>query len=119
MALSEFEIAIGGMTSIPVVGGLIFLGYKSLGENSLDASKLKAKKKPVVNKETPASDKKISRTKGQNLEMSNNSPATTQEETSPSAQSTKVKQENSTPSKKYPDDKSKASKPSPRADEEN
>ena len=102
MALSEFEIAIGGMTSIPVVGGLIFLGYKSLGENSLDASKFKPKKKPVVNKETPASDKKISKTKVQDLEMSNNSVTTTQEETSPSAQPTKVKQENSTPNIKVP-----------------
>ena len=102
MALSEFEIAIGGMTSIPVVGGLIFLGYKSLGENSLDASKFKPKKKPVVNKETPASDKKISKTKVQDLKISNNSATTTQEETSPSAQPTKVKQENSTPNKKVP-----------------
>ena len=119
MALSEFEIAIGGMTSIPVVGGLIFLVYKSLGENSLDASKLKPKKKPVVNKETPASDKKISKTKGQDLEMSNNSPTTAQEENSPNAQPTKVKQENLTTSKKYPVDKSKASKSSPRANEEN
>ena len=50
MALSEFEIAIGGLTSIPVVGGLIFLGYKSLGESSLDTSKLKPKKKPAVTK---------------------------------------------------------------------
>ena len=102
MALSEFEIAIGGMTSIPVVGGLIFLGYKSLGEISLDASKFKPKKKPVVNKGTPTSDKKISKTKVQDLEMSNNSATTTQEETSPSAQPTKVKRENSTSNKKVP-----------------
>ncbi len=106
MALNEFEIAIGGMTSIPVVGGLIFLGYKSLGENSLDASELKPKKKPVVNKEIPASDKKISTTKRQDLEMSNNSPTTTQEETSPIAQPTKVKQETLTPGQKYPEEKS-------------
>ena len=45
MALSGFEIAMGGITSIPVVGGLIFLGYKSFGESSLDASKLKLNKK--------------------------------------------------------------------------
>ena len=44
MALSGFEIAIGGITSIPVTGGLIFLGYKAFGEKNLDASKLKPKK---------------------------------------------------------------------------
>ena len=63
MALSEFEIAIGGLTSIPVVGGLIFLGYKSLGEGFLDTSKLKPKKKIAVTKETPAPDKKTSKVK--------------------------------------------------------
>ena len=58
MALSEFEIAIGGLTSIPVVGGLIFLGYKSLGEVSLDTSKLKPKKTTAVAKGTLTPDKK-------------------------------------------------------------
>ena len=58
MALSEFEIAIGGITSIPVVGGLIFLGYKSFGEKFLDTSKLKPKKNPVVKKEAPAAEVK-------------------------------------------------------------
>ena len=118
MALSEFEIAMGGIASIPFVGGLIFLGYKSLGESSLDASKLKPKKKSVVNKETPASNKKITKTKGQDLEMSNNSPTTTREETSPSAQPTKVKQETSTPSKKHSEQKLKASTSRTGADEE-
>ena len=50
MALSGFEIAMGGISSIPVVGGLIFLGYKSFGESSLDASKLKPKQKTEVKK---------------------------------------------------------------------
>ena len=63
MALSGFEIAMGGITSIPVVGGLIFLGYKSFGESSLDASKLKPKQKTAVKKETPAPDKKEITTK--------------------------------------------------------
>ena len=58
MALSGFEIGMGGITSIPVVGGIIFLGYKSFGESSLDASKLKPKQKTAVKKETPAPDKK-------------------------------------------------------------
>ena len=53
MALSGFEIAIGGITSIPVTGGLIFLGYKSFGEKNLDASKLKPKK-PVQAKKAEA-----------------------------------------------------------------
>ena len=96
------------MTSIPVVGGLIFLSYKSFGENSIDESKLKPQKQPVVNKETAASDEKISKTKGQDLEMGNNSCTTTHEETLPSTQPAKVKQEIWTSSKKYPYEKSKA-----------
>ena len=68
MALSEFEIAIGGLTSIPVVGGLIFLGYKSLGESSLDTSKLKHKKKPAVATRTPTTDKKNPEAESQKTE---------------------------------------------------
>ena len=44
MGLSAFEIAIGGITSVPVLGSLIFLGYKAFGEKNLDNSKLKTKK---------------------------------------------------------------------------
>ena len=67
MALSGFEIAVGGITSIPVLGGLIFLGYKAFGEKNLDTSKLKpkkpaaAEKKPAAaagKKPAPAADKK-------------------------------------------------------------
>ena len=82
MALMEFEIAIGGITSIPVVGGLIFLGYKSFGESSLDISKLKPKKKQVVKKEIPATSKNITAAKSQDLEMTSKPPTTTKEENS-------------------------------------
>ena len=54
MALSGFEIAIGGITSIPVTGGLIFLGYKSFGEKNLDSSKFKPKKPAQAKKAEPA-----------------------------------------------------------------
>ena len=59
MPLSGFEIAVGGMTSIPVVGGLVLLGYKSFGEKNLDSSKLKPKPKakPPAKKDVPSSDK--------------------------------------------------------------
>ena len=53
MALSGFEIAIGGITSIPVTGGLIFLGYKAFGEKNLDASKFKPKKPAQAKKAEP------------------------------------------------------------------
>ncbi len=79
MALSEFEIAIGGLTSIPVVGGLIFLGYKSLGEGSLDTSKLKPKKKTTVAKETPAPDQKDPESKSQKIEKNINTTSTNKE----------------------------------------
>ena len=47
MGLSEFEIAVGGVTSIPVLGVLTFLIYKAFGEKNLDTSKLKPKKASV------------------------------------------------------------------------
>ena len=58
MALSGFEIAMGGVTSIPVLGGLIFLGFKAFGEKNLDASKLKPKKPATAAKKDPASAEK-------------------------------------------------------------
>ena len=44
MALTNFEIAIGGISSIPTTAGLVFLAYKTWGEKRLDTSKLKPKK---------------------------------------------------------------------------
>ena len=61
MALSGFEIAVGGIASIPVLGGLVLLGYKAFGEKNLDTSKLKPKKPAVAEKKAkaaPAADKK-------------------------------------------------------------
>ena len=101
MALSGFEIAIGGITSIPVVGGLIFLGYKSFGESSLDASKLKPKQKTTVKKETPAPDKKEIKEKGQNQEIKENLTTTTTKKASQSeTQKPTVKKETPAPDKK-------------------
>ena len=48
MGLSAFEIAVGGITSIPILGVLIFLIYKAFGEKNLDTSKLKPKKAASV-----------------------------------------------------------------------
>ena len=84
MALSGFEIAMGGITSIPVVGGLIFLGYKSFGESSLDTSKLKPKKKPTAIKETLTPDKKEIKEKSQEQESKDNSSTTTTKKVSQS-----------------------------------
>ena len=61
MALSGFEIATGGITSIPVTADLIFLGYKAFGEKNLDATKYKPKK-PVQTKKAEPS-KEISESK--------------------------------------------------------
>ena len=61
MALTEFEIAIGGITSIPVTAGLIFLGFKTFGEKNLDASKFKPKKAAQPKKADPT--KEISESK--------------------------------------------------------
>ena len=54
MALSGFEIATGGITSIPVTAALIFLSYKAFGEKNLDTTKYKPKK-PVQTKKAGTS----------------------------------------------------------------
>ena len=105
MALSEFEIAIGGLTSIPVVGGLFFLGYKSFGESSLDTSKLKPKKKPAVAKATPTPDKKTPEAKSQKTEKYINTTTTNKEKTSAEEQPNSAKEETSISSKKQPEEK--------------
>ena len=107
MALSGFEIAMGGITSIPMVGGLIFLGYKSFGESSLDASKLKPKQKTTVKKETPAPDKKEIKEKRQNQETKENLTTTTTTKASQSeTQKPTVKQEKAAPDEKEVKEKS-------------
>ena len=92
MALSEFEIATGGLTSIPVVGGLIFLGYKSFGKSSLDTSKLKPKKKPAVAKATPTPDKETPKAKSQKTEKNINTTTTNKEKTSADEQPNSAKE---------------------------
>ena len=112
MALSGFEIAMGGITSIPVVGGLIFLGYKSFGESSLDASKLKSKQKTTVKKETPALDKKEIKEKSQNQEIKENLTTTTTNKASQSeTQKPTVKKETPEPEKTEIKEKSQQKKP--------
>ena len=112
MALSGFEIAMGGITSIPVVGGLIFLGYKSFGESSLDASKLKPKQKTTVKKETPAPDKKEIKEKSQNQEIKENLTTTTTKKASQSeTQKPAVKKETPAPDKKEIREKAQQKKP--------
>ena len=112
MALSGFEIAMGGITSIPVVGGLIFLGYKSFGESSLDASKLKPKQKTAVKKEAPAPDKKEIKEKSQNQEIKENLTTTTTKKASQSeTQKPTVKKETPAPDKKEIKEKAQQKKP--------
>ena len=112
MALSGFEIAMGGITSIPVVGGLIFLGYKSFGESSLDASKLKPKQKTAVKKETPAPDKKEIKEKSQNQEIKENLTTTTTKKASQSeTQKPTVKKERPEPDEKEVKEKAQHKKP--------
>ena len=56
MSLSGFEIAVGGITSIPLTSSLILLLYKAFGEKVLDTTKLKARK--VATNSTPRTPKK-------------------------------------------------------------
>ena len=111
MALSEFEIAIGGLTSIPVVGGLILLGYKSFGESSLDTSKLKPKKMPAVAKAAPSTAKKTPEATSQKKEKKINTTTINKEKTSAEEQPNSAKEETSISSKKQPEEKSKVIPP--------
>ena len=112
MALSGFEIAMGGITSIPVVGGLIFLGYKSFGESWLDASKLKPKQKTAVKKEAPAPNKKEIKEKSQNQEIKENLTSTTTKKASQSeTQKPTDKKETPAPGKKEIKEKAQQKKP--------
>ncbi|BEV36403.1 hypothetical protein CREGCYN_12150 [Synechococcus sp. M16CYN] len=49
MALTSFEIAVGGVTAIPVISGLVFLTYKGFLEKNLDISRPETRE-PIVNK---------------------------------------------------------------------
>ena len=111
MALSEFEIAIGGLTSIPMVGGLIFLGYKSFGESSLDTSKLQPKKSQQSQREHPHLTTKNPEAKSQKTEKNINTTTTNKEKTSVGEQPKSAKEETSISSKKQPEDKSKVIPP--------
>ena len=97
VALSGFEIAMGGIASIPVVGGLVLLGYKSFGESALDTSKLKPKKKPpvkqekVVKQEKSVSEKKSSATKSETSEGQKKPSATVKEQSASAEQSAAMK----------------------------
>ena len=102
MALSGFEVAIGGITSIPVISGLIFLGYKSFGENSLDASKLKPKKKSAAKKETSISEKKSPISKSEALKTNTKPQVIMKERRIPTKQSTPENEVIPTSSKKQP-----------------
>ena len=61
MALSGFEIATGGITSIPITAALIFLAYKAVGEKNLDATKYKPKKPVQTKKAEPSKEKSESK----------------------------------------------------------
>ena len=111
MALSEFEIAIGGLTSIPVVGGLIFLGYKSLGEGSLDTRKLKPKKKTAVKNVTATPEKKEPGAKSEKIEKNINTTRPNKEKASAGEQPNPAKEKTSISSKNQPKDKSKVMPP--------
>ena len=44
MSLSQFEIAVGGITSVPLMSSLVLVLYKSFGEKRLDIAGLTQKK---------------------------------------------------------------------------
>ena len=88
MLLSNFEIAVGGIMSIPVVGGLVFLGYKSFGEKNLDTSKLKPKK-VVAKKKDPTPKSEASDKPAKKAETSSKAEASSKAKTTPKTENSK------------------------------
>ena len=86
MALSNFEIAVGGITSIPILGGLVFLSYKAWGERNLDVSKLKPKKPQTPVKKQETKPKAESKPTDSTVEKSSN-PDLAKQEIKPKADS--------------------------------
>ena len=56
MSLSQFEIAVGGITSVPLMSSLVLVLYKSFGEKRLDIAGLTQKK--VLIRSTPIASNK-------------------------------------------------------------
>ncbi len=57
MALSEFEIIVGGLTSIPVVAGIFFLIEKTYGSRNYLRKPVKASPAPKATAPKPAASK--------------------------------------------------------------
>ena len=57
MALSEFEIIVGGLTSIPVVAGIFFLIEKTYGSRNYLRKPVKASPAPKSTAPKPATSK--------------------------------------------------------------
>ena len=57
MALSEFEIIVGGLTSIPVVAGIFFLIEKTYGSRNYLRKPVKASPAPKSTAPKPAASK--------------------------------------------------------------
>ena len=56
MSLSQFEIAVGGITSVPLMSSLVLVLYKSFGEKRLDIAGL-TQKKVSIRSTSPVSNK--------------------------------------------------------------
>ena len=56
MSLSQFEIAVGGITSVPLISSLVLVVYKSFGEKRLDIAGLTQKNASI--RSTPLASNK-------------------------------------------------------------
>lgn len=116
MALSGFEISVGGVLSIPVVAGLTFLGYKTWGERNLDVSKLKPKRpapaaKPAAGDATTAQKKKTTTDSAKAAAEPNADSANAASKPKAGVKNPKVAAKDTEPAK--PETASTASTPSP------
>ena len=60
--LSEFEIAVGGITSIPVVAGAIYISFKAFGQKNLIGDESKdVRKAPIVASPGDKAEKQIAK----------------------------------------------------------
>ena len=89
MSLSQFEVAVGGISSIPVLSAIIFGLYKGMGEKNLVSTQTKKKTTATTTVKTSAN------TKGDQKPTDKPDKVSTQKaENTAQAEKSKVKQPN-------------------------
>ena len=102
MALTSLEIAVGGIASIPVVAGSVFLGFKTFGEKALDpgkTAKQKTIKKAIATSEKPVPINQKSAVSEKKSPPAKEKTALAEKKSSPAKEKTALAEKNSASAK--------------------